>query len=201
MQIPWLPPELTGVPFGVADARDSGMPRWRLRDRALHVPTRSVRSVGVPSTPVERAAAFRVALPDDAVFSHVTACQLWRVSLPRQLEAQRDLDVMRATSRAQVRRSGCIGHRGLELRETATASGLRVTGLADTWVDLGEVAARGLTLDDLVVPPTTGCPVPAANTWARPSQGASGLAASRFSSRHWVSSVPRCDRPWRRGHD
>jgi hypothetical protein len=151
MQIPWLPAELTGAPFGVADARDAGMPRWRLRDRALHVPTRSVRSVGAPSTPVERAAAFRVALPDDAVFSHVTACQLWRVSLPRQLEAQRDLDVMRATSRAQVRRSGCIGHRGLELRETATASGLRVTGLADTWVDLGEVAARGLTLDDLVV--------------------------------------------------
>jgi hypothetical protein len=92
-----------------------------------------------------------VALPDDAAFSHITACQLWRMSLPRQLEGQRELDVMRATSRAQVRRSECIGHRGLELRDTATAGGLRVTGLADTWVDLGEVLDRGLSLDDLVV--------------------------------------------------
>jgi hypothetical protein len=151
MQIPWLPREFTGAPFGVADARESGMPRWRLRDGALHAPTRSVRSVSPASTPIERAAAFSVALPDDAVFSHVTAGQLWGLSLPRHLEAQPDLDVMRSTNRAQVRRAECIGHRGLELREAATAGGLRVTGLADTWVDLGEVLDRGVTLDDLVV--------------------------------------------------
>ncbi|TPG19039.1 hypothetical protein [Pedococcus bigeumensis] len=151
MQTHWLPPEFAAAPFGVADARASGMPLWRLRNGVLHSPTRSVRSVDAPRTPVQRAAAFWVALPDDAVFSHVTAGQLWKLSLPNDLEGQRDLDVMRATSRAHVRRSECIGHRGLELRATTTAAGLRVTGLADTWVDLGEVLDRGITLDDLVV--------------------------------------------------
>ena len=150
VQILW-PREFTEAPFGVASARESGMPRWRLRAAALQVPTRSVRSLAPVRTPAERATAFRVALPDDVVFSHVTAAQLWALSLPRHLDAQRDLDVMRATSLAQIRRSECIGHRGLEVRDSATVRGLPVTGLADTWVDLGEVLDRGVTLDDLVV--------------------------------------------------
>lgn len=51
-----------------------------------------------------------------------------------------------------VRRDGCIGHRGLERRRVVQhPSGVAVTSLADTWVDLGEVLDRGLGLDDLVV--------------------------------------------------
>jgi hypothetical protein len=117
----------------------------------LTIPTRSVRSAQAPSTTAQRARAFRVALPEDVVFSHVTACQLWDLPLPRRLEAQLELDVIRRTARAHIRRSGCIGHRGLEARDTAWCRGLPLTGLADTWVDLGEVLGRGLALDDLVV--------------------------------------------------
>ena len=105
------------------------MPRWRLRAPALTIPTRSVRSAQAPSTTVERARAFRVALPEDVVFSHVTACQLWDLPLPRRLEGQLELDVMRPKGSAQVRRSGCLGHRGLEARDTEWCRGLPLTGL------------------------------------------------------------------------
>lgn len=147
----WLPPELTGGAFAVTTARATGMPRWRLRPPMLTIPTRSVRAVGQVDTTVDRARAFRVAMPEDVVFSHVTACQLWDLPLPMQLEGQVSLDVMRATARNRIRRSGCSGHRGLEHRRTARCRGLPVTALADTWVDLGEVLDRGLELDDLVV--------------------------------------------------
>jgi hypothetical protein len=151
MDQPWLPPELAARPFAVTDARTTGMPRWRLRAPSLTIPTRSVRTVGPLETSVDRARAFRVALPEDVVFSHVTACQVWDLPLPRWLEGQPMLDVMRATAHNRIRRSGCSGHRGLEHRRTARCRGLPVTGLADTWVDLGEVLGRGLEMDDLVV--------------------------------------------------
>jgi hypothetical protein len=95
--------------------------------------------------------SFQVALPDDCVFSHVTAAQLWQLPLPESLSQDRTVDAMRASERGRVRRTGCRGHRGLELRRVATAQGLPVTSLADTWVDLGEATVRGLSLDDLVV--------------------------------------------------
>jgi hypothetical protein len=104
---------------------------------------------------VDRARAFALALPDDVAFSHVTAAQLWGLSLPRWLEDGTELDVIRDSDLNRIRRSGCTGHRGLELRETVELRGVRVTGLADTWVDLAEVGAaprgRRLSLVDLVV--------------------------------------------------
>ena len=149
--VPWLPPELADGPFSIADATATVLPRWRLRHPGLHTPTRAVRMAEAPSSTRERAGAFAVALPDDAVFSHLTACQLWGLDLPRHLESQTELDVMRSSSRAQVRRRGCRGHRGLEHRSTVALRELRVTGLADTWVDLGELVGQGVALDDLVV--------------------------------------------------
>jgi hypothetical protein len=103
----------------------------------------------------ERVRAFALALPDDVAFSHVTAAQLWGLSLPRWLEDRAELDVIRASDCNRIRRVGCTGHRGLEVRGCADVRGLRVTGLADTWVDLAEVGvaprSRRLTPDDLVV--------------------------------------------------
>lgn len=58
---------------------------------------------------------------------------------------------MRPSALTQVRRRGCVGHRGLERREVVRIGGLPVTALADTWCDLGEVLGRGLDIDDLVV--------------------------------------------------
>jgi hypothetical protein len=151
MGIEWLPAELAKAPFSVAGGRAAGLPSWRLRHPAVDRPTRSVRSAAKPATVAERATAFLVALPSDVAFSHVTACQLWMLPLPKQLEDQVALDVMRPHGRPQVRRAQCRGHRGLGLREVRMLRGLPVTGLADTWVDLGEVLDRGLGLDDLVV--------------------------------------------------
>ena len=59
--------------------------------------------------------------------------------------------MIRATGRGRIERHGCIPHHGAERRELEVLGGLRVTGLADTWVDLGEVMARGLGTTDLVV--------------------------------------------------
>ncbi len=151
MSLDWLPPELRHEPFTLTAARGSGVPDWRLRDAALHVPTRSVRSTRPVDDVVARARAFRAALPDDIAFSHVTACQLWGLTLPDGVAGQAELDVVRETRRNRIRRAGCSGHRGLEGRDRVTRHGLPLTGLADTWVDLGEVLGRGLEPDDLVV--------------------------------------------------
>lgn len=113
--------------------------------------TQSVRSLDPPATTVDRAKAFALALPPDVVFSHVTAAQLWGLPLPLALEAQVVLDVMRPTGRGLVERHGCRGHRGRERRSVVLLRGVAVTSLVDTWVDLGEVVSRGLTLTDLVV--------------------------------------------------
>jgi hypothetical protein len=90
-------------------------------------------------------------MPQEAAFSHVTAALLLRLPLPAGVEGQKELDVMRPGSVAQVRRRGCRGHRGLERRRVVEVGGVRVVGPADTWVDLAEVAGRGIGLDDLVV--------------------------------------------------
>lgn len=50
-----------------------------------------------------------------------------------------------------IERLGCSGHAGLPSRQTALVRGLPVTSLADTCVDLGELAEPALTRDDLVV--------------------------------------------------
>jgi hypothetical protein len=123
----------------------------------LHTPTKAVRVAQVPETVRERAAAFALALPCDSAFSHVTAAQLWGLTLPAGVEGRVVLDVIRHSDKTPVRRFGCKGHRGLESRSVVEQVGVRVTGLADTWVDLGELAlakADGhaeLALDDLVI--------------------------------------------------
>lgn len=148
---PELPEALRRGPFSVSELRRLGLPRSRLRHANLVNPTRSVRSSTEPKGVAARAAAFAKALPPDCAFSHVTAAALLGLPLPQHLEDQEHLDVIRCTDRPRIRRTGCIGHRGLEGREVLLVRGLRVVGPLDTWVDLGEVTARGLGVDDLVV--------------------------------------------------
>ena len=132
------------------DVQRLGWSEHDWRDSALHRVTRGVRSLQPPPDLATRARAFALALPDDCVFSHVTAARLWGLPLPGHLEADPLLDVTRRTDRARIRRSGCRGHRGLEGRTTAVVDGIHVTSLADTWVDLGDVVGRPLRLDELV---------------------------------------------------
>ncbi len=147
-----LPTALTDRPFTVREARATGLRYDQVRRAALHTPTWAVRCIGAPAGLSARAAAFACGLPGDVAFSHVTAARLWHLPLPTELEHDdADLDVIRNTDKERIRRRGCRGHRGLECREVVDVDGLRVVGLADTWVDLGEVVSRGLRLDDLVV--------------------------------------------------
>jgi hypothetical protein len=147
-----LPSALTGRPFTVREARAAGLRYDELRQAPLHAPTWAVRCVEEPGDLPARAAAFARGLPDDIAFSHVTAARLWQLPLPSPLEQDdTDLDVIRDSAKERIRRRRCRGHKGLERRELVECGGLRVVGLADTWVDLGEVVGLGLGLDDLVV--------------------------------------------------
>lgn len=146
-----LPTALGGGAFTVREARAAEMRDTDLRVASLHVPTRGVRSLSATDELVARAHAFARALPEDVAFSHVTAARLLRLPLPRALETDDTLDVMRSSSHARIRRAGCHGHRGLERREVLDLGGLRVVALADTWCDLAEVSGRGIGVDDLVV--------------------------------------------------
>lgn len=117
----------------------------------MSMPTRGVRTI-VPLEGVgQRAAAFALALPDDAVFSHTTAARLWQLPLPRALDGEADLHVMRETPRPRIERAGCVSHRGGEHRMIVRLDGLRVTSLADTWCDLIESLHRRLWLADAVM--------------------------------------------------
>ena len=151
MSGPALPEPWRTRPFTVGELRDAGLPPSRSRHPALHLPTRSVRSAVPVETLVERAAAFARALPQDVAFSHGTAALLLGIPMPDRFETSTVLDVMRDSCRTPIRRKLCVGHRGLESREVVDVSGVRVVGALDTWVDLGDLVARGLTVDDLVV--------------------------------------------------
>ena len=151
MSGPALPEAWRTRPFTVGELRDAGLPPSRLRHPALHLPTRSVRSAEPVVTLVERAHAFARALPHDIAFSHATAAQLLGLPMPDRFEKTVILDVMRDSCRTPIRRKLCVGHRGLESREVVEVSGVRVVGPLDTWCDLGDLVAGGLSVEDLVV--------------------------------------------------
>lgn len=146
-----LPAALAARPFTMAEARRAGLRECDVRALDLPAPTYSVRVATPPTSLRQRAEAFAAGLPSDTAFSHVTAAGLLGLPLPAGLEDAPDLDVMRPSTSSQVRRRGCIGHRGLETREVLQLDGLRVVAPADTWCDLGEVLGRGIRHDDLVV--------------------------------------------------
>ena len=148
------PRDLRPLPAGpvtLGTARALGLDDHDWRDDRLLRVTEGVRTLTPPSGVVGRAAAFSLALPPDCAFSHVTAARLWGLPLPQRLEDVDELDVMRDRGRPPVERRGCRGRRGLETRSVVERGGLRVTSLADTWVDLGDVPGRPLSVADLVV--------------------------------------------------
>lgn len=145
------PRRFPGVVFTPGELTRTDAPRWHLRDPALVTATRGVRRVGTPTTTRERAEVVARVLRHGQAFSHVTAAQLWGLPLPRALEDRVTLDVMGPSTKAVVRRKGCRGHLGVELREVRVLDGLPLTCLADTWIDLGSLGQVLLTVDDLVI--------------------------------------------------
>lgn len=153
-----VPIELGPGPFSTARALGLGVPRQRLIRGDLVHPTRGVHSLTEPGTLVQRAGAFQVGMPPERAFSHVTAALLWGLPLPRLLEESAAADdaslhVVAPTADGMPKRTGVVGHRGLEVREVASppGTGLRVVDVADTWCDLGELPRGSLTITDLVV--------------------------------------------------
>ncbi len=138
-----LPVELAGATFSVVRAGEVGVSPKRLRGSDLVVPTRGVRRrVDAPASPVLLAKAFALALPDDVVFSHLTAARLHGLPTPSPWPGTCEpLDTMRQTDRPPLTRSGCRPHRGLESRTVVDLGGLRVTSVLDTWCDLSTVWA------------------------------------------------------------
>jgi hypothetical protein len=141
-------PDALGVgAFTVAEARSAGVSSRRLRNRALHRPTKAVRSVQAPDTLVLQAAALARVLHAPWAFSHLTAARLHALPLPTMWSAGERLHVMYPSDTTRVRRSSAVGHMGLESRYVTTVHGLPVTSALDTWMDL----AAMLRVDDLVV--------------------------------------------------
>lgn len=127
--------------FAVRDALEGAAPMSSLR--RLDNPFHGVRSHAPVESVADRAAALRL-VRHDVVLSHCSAAQVHGLPIPRELEHE-DLHVM--TSGTHLVRRGVVAHRGLGRREIVTVRGTRVTGLAQTWLDL----APFVSLEDLVV--------------------------------------------------
>ena len=116
-------------------------------------PAWGVRSAKEPTSLDDRCLALAAALQDRFAFSHLTAARLYNLPISRAMEDDERLHVVRDTLDGSTRRPGVAGHRGLEARAVFQVKGVPVTGLADTWVDMGELIGPGTSvgLDDLIM--------------------------------------------------
>ncbi|HWU45840.1 MAG TPA: hypothetical protein VN133_03670 [Humibacter sp.] len=133
--------------FSVRQALAAGATRRRLRAADLQAPFWGIRSTPTQTlTALDRCTAFMLRMPQDAVYSHVTAAQVYGMPLPRRHE-DGPLHVGTPGNRRPVRAVGVIGHR-LQLRQgdCARVRRLPVTSPERTWLDLGAL----LSLRDLV---------------------------------------------------
>ena len=144
-----LPPELGHGPFTVAEAHALGLAEGRLRCCDLSRPAHGVRRPGPTEDLAQLAEGTRLVLPVGSAFSHLTAARILGLPVPSRWAPSEPLDVMNVTAAPMIRRTGCVGHRGLESRQVVKRNGLTVVCPEDTWCDL---AATGtLDLDELIV--------------------------------------------------
>ncbi len=118
----------------------------RLRRADLITPWRGVRSDRAPTSVYEQAHALALVLPNEAVFSHVTAAQMLELPLPRNLASSDVLHVSTPRGSPQIRRAGVVGHRTSGALRPLVVKGLRVDHPVTVWADL----AGHLSLDDLI---------------------------------------------------
>lgn len=154
-----LPEALGDGPFTRAEAAGMGVHDAWIHQAKLHNPTRGIWCQDEPMHWRSRAVAHALALPPGSAYSHTTGAKIHDLPLPWRLEREdkdvpADLHVITPSSLTQRRRPGWIGHTGAERRQVVVVDGLPVTGLIDTWIDLGSMAVgrrRALTIEDLVV--------------------------------------------------
>lgn len=199
-----LPSELASSTFAVSEALALEVNRERLRSPDLSAPHWGIRTHGGAAEPagpppnnaaeypdwvsrrrveiIDRAAALRPRLSENAVYSGATAAMIHGLPIPRFLMIETELTVARpATERAM----DCQGVRGraldLHVRDMTSIGGLPVTSVERTWCDL---AAR-LSLPQLV---SAG---DAALNWRHPLTTPAALFAgmTRFQSRRGIRNI------------
>jgi len=145
--------DLAAAPFSVRVGLAAGLTRRVLASDAFARPTRGVRWTLEPRDVPGRAQGIAPALGPNSAFSHLTSASLHDLPLSYSMESDDRIHVIQPIDECRMRRPGIVGHRALHPREVVTVKGLPVVGLADTWVDLGELIGRGkpVGLDDMVV--------------------------------------------------
>ncbi|QTX03507.1 DUF559 domain-containing protein [Agromyces archimandritae] len=144
-----LPVELAGRPFSVAVATAAGIGAGRLRGADLVRPFHGVRMPA--STPRELGELCRAKLvtmrPGD-VFSHVTACRLYGIPVPRRWNDREPIDVAAFVPAGIPRGAGVRGHRLSPGRVLVTGrSGLPLVSPEDAWAQLAaSVGERDLVI-------------------------------------------------------
>ncbi|MBK4347197.1 endonuclease domain-containing protein [Lacisediminihabitans changchengi] len=140
-----LPEPLAGRPFAVGEAQAAGLSPRRIRASDLQAPIRGVRApAGERLHPV---AAFLPRLAPDQFFSHVSAAQIYRMPLPRRLDAEPTVHVGVVAPAHPPRARGVSGHRFNGPLELRTVRGFRVPPPATTWCQLTDL----LSDEELVV--------------------------------------------------
>ena len=114
-----------------------GVGRGRLAGSDLKRPFWGVRFLGSATSIREHAASYSPRMPPLALFSHVTAAQLWDIPLPVRLQGALPLHVAVPDPQRAPEGRDVIGHR-LQLRrpDLRRISGLCVTSLERTVLDL-----------------------------------------------------------------
>ena len=134
-----LPAPLRGAPFSIAEARNAGVGRGRLRGSDLDRPFYGVRANGMYTLARAYAARLR---PGDR-FSHTTAAELWGAPLPTGLPP--GIHVTAPPELTRPRGRGVRGHAGGATR-TSSRSGLPVSDPITMYLELTTL----LGIDDLV---------------------------------------------------
>jgi hypothetical protein len=153
MSIQHLPEDLRGRPFAVREALELGLNYADVDRLHLVAPTHGVRVEKRPISLFERCSAIAPAVLDDFAFSHLTAAGLHGLPTSTAMDGDPAIHLIRPSEDMHVRRRGVRGHRGYECRRIDEVDGLPVVGLADTWVDMGELIGSGrpVGLDDLII--------------------------------------------------
>lgn len=153
MSIQNLPEDLRGRPFAVREAIGLGLSYAEVDRFRLVAPTHGVRVEKRPVSLVERCSAIAPAMVAEFAFSHLTAAGLHGLPTSTGMDGDSAIHVIRPAGDLSFRRRGVRGHRGYDCRQVEQVDGLPVVGLADTWVDMGELIGPGLPvgLDDLIV--------------------------------------------------
>lgn len=153
MSIHNLPDDLSGRPFAVREALAHGFTYNDVDALHLLTPARGVRMQERATSLVEQCSAIALAMAGDFAYSHLTATALHELPTSIAMDGDAAIHVIRRSDEIHCRTRGVRGHRGYERRTVEQIAGLPVVGMADTWVDMGELIGPGLPvgLDDLIV--------------------------------------------------